>query len=567
MKSSLILSFSLPIALQFVSGASALPPNYVPSAQAKNGTVYGIYSLEYNQDYFLGIPYAQPPVDDLRFRPPQSLNTQKTVNAKAYGKWCYGPGGDSVGQDMSEDCLTLNIIRPANIKPNAKLPVAVWIHGGGFSGGSGADRRYNLTYLVEQSVAMGTPIIGVSINYRLSIWGWLGGREVIGSGNSNLGFRDQRLALRWIQENIKAFGGDKSKVTLFGESAGAISIAWHQIAYGGRNDRLFSGAIMQSGSAMYEPQWWPETYQPKFDSLVNATGCLEAVDRLQCLRTADINDLWQFAQENSGTTDATIDGDILTEYSSKLLQDGKFVKVPTIIGANTDEGTAFGPFGDTAANNESELKNRIQALLNGRLTDNMLDELMTVYDSSASIPAPENYTGTDIPWSFLGTEFFRGAAIVGDLEMHAPKRYTAEQFTAHNSAIWTYRFNCIPYQYPLYVAVTHFAEVAFVFYSRNQDFGDGFSSVNPMGGPDRQLYIGLSDIMSKAWIKFFKYGNPNGNTGATSGGSLYWPSYGEGPGAQQIVFDKGPGNTFIEKDDYRAAGISWINQHRLIIGR
>lgn len=148
-----------------------------------------------------------------------------------------------VGYDMSEDCLYINVVRPAGIDPAAQLPVAVWIHGGGLSMGGSADRRYNLSFIVQNSVDLGTPIIAVSFNYRLAVFGFISGPEVQAAGATNLGFRDQRLALRWIKENIAAFGGSPEKVTLWGESAGAISINAQLFAYNGEARSSFSAAL------------------------------------------------------------------------------------------------------------------------------------------------------------------------------------------------------------------------------------------------------------------------------------------------------------------------------------
>jgi carboxylesterase type B len=114
-------------------------------------------------------------------------------------------------------------VRPSGYERQS-LPVAVWIHGGGLSEGGTRDERYNLTFIVQNSVAIGKPIIAASIAYRLGPWGFLNSREVSGSGNTNLGLRDQRLALHWLQENIGAFGGDAEKVTIWGESK------WFQIS-------------------------------------------------------------------------------------------------------------------------------------------------------------------------------------------------------------------------------------------------------------------------------------------------------------------------------------------------
>jgi carboxylesterase type B len=188
----------------------ARPQNNIPRATVKNGTYTGVHSKEYGQDFFLGIPFAQPPVGDLRFRVPQPL-TSSWKGAKVADKYsaaCVGYGGDEMPypKPLSEDCLYLNVIRPSGYE-DQKLPVAFWIHGGGLVMGSAVDQRYNLSFIVERSVKIGKPIIGVSTNYRLDMWGFITGDEVIETGNANLEFRDQRLALGWVQENIKAFGG------------------------------------------------------------------------------------------------------------------------------------------------------------------------------------------------------------------------------------------------------------------------------------------------------------------------------------------------------------------------
>jgi carboxylesterase type B len=129
--------------------------------------------------------------------------------------------------------LYINVIRPAGLDDTADLPVAVWIHGGGLTTGGSADPRYNLSFIVNHSVEMGTPIISVSFNYRLSAFGFLTGKEAMEEGITNIGFRDQRLALQWVQENIAAFGGSPEKVTIWGESAGAESVTAQMLAYNG----------------------------------------------------------------------------------------------------------------------------------------------------------------------------------------------------------------------------------------------------------------------------------------------------------------------------------------------
>ena len=119
------------------------------------------------------------------------------------------------------------MVRPAGFG-NESLPIAVWFHGGGNYEGGSADKRYNLSFIVHNAVSIGKSFIGVSVNYRLSVWGFLFSEQVAGSGNMNLGLRDQRLTLHWLQDNIAAFGG----VTIWGESAGALDVGQHLIAYG-----------------------------------------------------------------------------------------------------------------------------------------------------------------------------------------------------------------------------------------------------------------------------------------------------------------------------------------------
>ncbi|KAG6206306.1 hypothetical protein E4U34_008272, partial [Claviceps purpurea] len=191
----------------------------VPIVTVKNGTYEGIYSPGYHQDFFLGIPYAKTvaslgyridgkkPQKAQRFSPPQPLDEGwDTIRpATSYPPHCFGYGSFNIGYNMSEDCLYLNVVRPHGLTRDSKLPVAFYIHGGGlgtradptqYQGGS-AEKRYNLSFIVEQSVQMKKPIIGVSLNYRLAAWGFLGSKEALDAGVANVGFRDQRMALHW----------------------------------------------------------------------------------------------------------------------------------------------------------------------------------------------------------------------------------------------------------------------------------------------------------------------------------------------------------------------------------
>lgn len=195
----------------------------------------------------------------------------------------------------------------------------------------------------------GKPFIAVTLNYRLSAWGFISSSQVSGSGNTNLGLRDQRLALQWVQENIGAFGGDPEKVTIWGESAGAMSVGYHLTAYNGRDDKLFRAGIMQSGGSITASAGNYTTFQSKYNTLASKVGCSDVVGSLQCLREVPFETLNAVLNGTEGNSDynfsPVVDGDFIQNWGSIQLNKHAFVKVPIMSGSNTDEGTSFGPTG------------------------------------------------------------------------------------------------------------------------------------------------------------------------------------------------------------------------------
>ncbi|KAG9080638.1 hypothetical protein FRC06_006321, partial [Ceratobasidium sp. 370] len=217
-----------------------------PVIRGHSGLSYvGLRNTTANQDYFLGIPFAEPPVGPLRFKPPVPWSRGKVtvVNATQDGHSCV-QSPMWTNNTMSEDCLTLNVWKPTNV--TGKLPVMVWIYGGAFY--LGEIQQYPGTSLVERSVEIGKPIIYVAMNYRIGLFGFPPGQAAVDAGGSNLGLKDQRLALEWIQKNIAYFGGDPRKVTIFGDSAGAMSVGYQSLYKGGEIEGAFQGMILQSGS-------------------------------------------------------------------------------------------------------------------------------------------------------------------------------------------------------------------------------------------------------------------------------------------------------------------------------
>jgi carboxylesterase type B len=376
---------------------------------------------------------------------------------------------------------------------------------GGLVQGSSADPRYNLSYLVHQSVLASKPIIGISLNYRLSAFGFLWSQKVKAKGTGNLGLRDQRLALHWIQENISAFGGDPRRVTLWGESSGGYSVGKQILAYGGRDDGLFRGAIMESGFLGENWPYWrgdsDEHNEALYRELTTSTGCDGATSPFECLRTLPLEELNK-AQNNSasgmfGPWVVAVDGDIVQELGSVAMKKGNFVKVPILLGTNTDEGTGAAPRKgiDTDADFEA-------AISLARIDTDTVTKITHLYPNIHAIGIPKSYKPPpEIPG--LGKQYKRSAAFFGDAVEHAPRRLTSISWSSHKQKAYSFRWNIIPNEAPDYVGSTHFAEIPWVF--GNLD-GKGYDT-NPFG--DSQRYREVSKLMNRIWISFVVDQDPN----------------------------------------------------------
>ncbi|KAK8056832.1 carboxylesterase family protein [Apiospora rasikravindrae] len=560
-----------------------------PSVTVKNGTYSGIHSESYDQDFFLGMPYSQKAV---RFTQAESLNStwEGAKEATAYPLHCIGYGADEVGYELSEDCLYLNVVRPAGLSETADLPVAVWIHGGGlFMGGSG-DKRYNMSFMVENSVKQGTPMIGVSLNYRLSAFGFLSGKEVMDAGLSNIGFHDQRLALRWINENIASFGGSPEKVTIFGESSGAESVHAQVFAFNGRDDGLFRGAMAQSGfgqSIFRFPGGLNDTVkrQETFDNLVkNVTSCASTVgtaDAIPCLRTAPFEEINHALNVSSvGPWAPQFDGDFFADHPENQLNNGKFPKIPILIGENTDEGSAFGsgrgPNGgpiNTDADFEWSIRNGLlgsqAAEASGKSVDVLTSELMALYPNiqSLGIPSlaswPEIINSTTEGVEKMGLQYRRGNALFGDVMMHYARRRANIAWAKAGLPSWSFRFDVTTPGSPGSVSATHFQEVAYVF---NNLGGDGYTEDQkpfPADAPGIVANRDLAFTISSAWVNFVTGLDPNGDNVKPA-----WPRYdlaaGGGVGQNMVFAVEGQGS-YAEIDDYRAEAINWMIENSLTV--
>ncbi|KAH6917976.1 Alpha/Beta hydrolase protein [Coprinopsis sp. MPI-PUGE-AT-0042] len=243
---------------------------------------------------------------------------------------------DSEGSLLSKSDLT--------VTASSKHPVVVWIYGGGFQ--LGATSMYDGATIVKKSQPQGEPVIFVGTNYQVSAYGFLASKGVRAAGVGNIGLHDQREALGWVQKNIAQFSGDPTKVTLWGESAGAISASLHMVAYNGNHQGLFRAAFMQSGAPI--PVGPLEHGQGDYDNIVKRTGCSGAQDTLACLRTVPYAKLKEAVNASPAIFDYQSlrlawlpreDGVFLTDQPLKLVRDGKIARVPVVNGNCDDEGT------------------------------------------------------------------------------------------------------------------------------------------------------------------------------------------------------------------------------------
>lgn len=305
---------------------------------------------------FLGVPYASPPVDELRFEAaeePESWHGT-VLDATSYGASCpqsCDPQSDSSCPE-SEDCLFLNIYTPVGEPPEEGWPVFVWIHGGAFVGGSGSSPTFPGESFAENGIIL------VTLNYRLGALGWLNYGDIEG----NFGLSDQRMALSWVQDNIRSFGGDKDAVTVGGESAGAMAILVH-LASPSVTEGLFSKAIVESGTIAlpYNKPTGPDSKNKNtfYKELMKNAGCPQhRDDYVQCMRDLSVNELLDATAEMMDKKANLVPflsqpADLVEPFYPVIntqdvplspleaFEKGEFNKVPLIMGNNADEGDLF----------------------------------------------------------------------------------------------------------------------------------------------------------------------------------------------------------------------------------
>ncbi|KAK7052629.1 carboxylic ester hydrolase [Favolaschia claudopus] len=409
-----------------------------PTVSLPYGTFRGFESGNLTQ--FLGVPFAQAG----RFENPRiPAHLHGIQNATEFGPAC--PQQSLTPQDVfytgpsypsiSEDCLTLNIFKPKLLEGSKKLPVFVWIYGGGFQLGNSRD--VDVTPMLRRSIETKEPVIIVTPNYRVSAFGFLAGKEVAAAGISNLGFRDQIFALKWVQKHISAFGGDPSRVVIGGQSAGSMSLSFLALYNKHDSHELFHGLVQQSGPAIHIPSL--ADGQADYDALVESHDCASSADTLNCLREVPFESLMASVNKTSNffsyrslnlTWLPRIDGDVVQRDPFASISQGLYAKVPVMSGMNDDEGTLFS-YSTLNITSAEEFLDYVHFNLLPASSANEIQKLRRLYPQDSTQGSPFN-TGAAYE---LTPQYKRISAFQGDLEITAPRRLFLEH-ASQTQNVW-----------------------------------------------------------------------------------------------------------------------------------
>ncbi|MEO6028735.1 MAG: carboxylesterase family protein [Candidatus Binatia bacterium] len=446
------------------------------------GPVQGVVTPAMHE--FLGIPYAEPPVGTLRWAPPVARPAWTTpLDASAFGNRCAQVGGPFGEASTNEDCLFLNVYTPHRKSVperdlRRKRPVMVWIHGGAFQ--SGSAENYDPTKLVTAG-----DVVVVTINYRLGHLGFLAHPALSAESpddiSGNYGILDQQLALRWVQDNIAAFGGNPKKVTIFGESAGGISV--HTQMASPLAAGTFHRAIAESGAVFTQPTL--ATAEASGSSIADTLGCSDQT--AACLRDVSVEDVLANQPLSLQTASPVIDGVVLPTSLRTAFSTGAFNRVPLIEGSNHDEMRLFVAL--------------LFDLQGGPVTEagyvNAISTLIGIPPGAAGVLAAQyptaNYPSPGLALSALATD----AAF-------ACNAFAVDRFVAGRVPVYAYEFAdqnapmtlLPPASFPYGAA--HAIELQYLF-TLPQAFPQALS-------PDQET---LSDSMVQYWTRFARTGKPS----------------------------------------------------------
>lgn len=484
------------------ASATAATPTTV---RITSGMVRGV--TEGDVSSFKGIPFAAPPVGENRWRPPQPLSSWQGIrDASKFGADCaqmgFNPGTRSMSMSAasSEDCLFLNVWRPAGAAPGAKLPVMFWIYGGGFTGGSSAMPLTSGTQLAKDGVIL------VAANYRVGRFGFFAfpalSKEHPDELKGNYGYMDQIAALKWVKKNIAAFGGDPNNVTIFGFSAGGVSV--HSLMTMPLARGLFQKAIVESGgsrdSVLTARPMSKDGVDPNYPVSAETIGInfarsmgIEGTDQaaLAKLRALSADQVAAGAPAQPGKavqyyeTTPILDGKLITETAETAYKAHREPRIPLMLGSNS---------GDTAGN-------RIRATTKEQLFARFgkwSEQAKAAYDPDGS--------------KDLATLVAEANDDFGQAE---PARFAATSFASNGSPVYLYRFSYVqPAMRQMFRGATpHGGEIGFVFGTI------GTPMFGPPPPPPTAEDVAVSKMAQGYWVNFAKTGDPNGE------GLPAWPRY------------------------------------------
>ena len=442
-----LLALIAAFALLSTGAAVAQAVGQYPFALTSEGQMLG--AVEGEVASFKGLAFAAPPVGSLRWRPPQALpESSEMSTAYYYGAPCLQPSLPAA----REDCLTLNVFRPFGV--DGPLPVMVFIHGGDFVTGTANDPLFDGARLAQAG------LIVVTVNYRLGALGWLTHPALSEVGSGNFGLMDQVTALRWVHDNIAAFGGDANNVTLFGNGAGATSIALLMLCEQARD--LFQKAILQSvpGRARLHSPREAEAAGRQFVAGLGQEADLRAVKPARLLAAEK-----RLLEKSPRSFAPAMDGHLVTEDIAAGFAAGHESRIPLIIGSNDDE---------TRYDSEPEVKAMLSA------SGESIDELRKLYPGARP---------SDLAASFYTDKVFS-----------EPVRMLARRHVVTGAPTFRYRFAYVPQARRGNPDEGHGRELQFIFGA------EGVPGAGIFSRGDRDV----ANRMRAYWINFAKSGDPNG---------------------------------------------------------
>lgn len=513
---------------------SSIAQNLSPKVKTANGIVRG--TTEGNVAIFKGIPFAAPPVGEFRWRPPQPVkNWEGELDASKFGSNCaqagWGAKPGTITEGSSEDCLYLNLWTPVKSTPRSKLPVMVWIHGGGFTGGSGSSPQNFGHEFTKNGVIL------VNINYRLGRLGYFAhpalNAEFPNELKGNYGYMDQIAALQWIQKNIAAFGGDPKNVTIFGFSAGGVSVhslltipgakgLFHKLISesGGGRDGVLTGRPISKENADIFYTVSAETIGINFAKKQGIEGTdAAALAKLRALKVEQIVDSGQETDGVNGPrtySGPILDGKLVVETAESVYMAGRQPKIPLMIGNCSSEiGGAFV--------SNAKTKEELFASFG-----DLEAEAKAAYDADDSKTFNEVIAKFNTDW------------VWGE-----PARMTARVFLAKQAPAYMYQFGYVPAnaQQRSPYGAGHGSEVSFAFNTLNARWG-------PPAEPTAQEKE-LAKNMNIYWTNFAKTGNPNGE------GLPNWSLYNN---KNQDMLDIELDGKIVNKPDPRKARLDVIEK-------